>query len=776
VVKVAVVDSSTQNAAVGVFVRLCDSAHICRDAVSDGDGIAFFFLVADGVYDVTAGYFRAGASSVTVADGVPSADPVPVVLPRWASVSGTVVSGVTGLPVAGAYGLLQWSNGYMEGLTDASGHFSFANVPDGDWQVLFSPPDGADLQHAKQGVHVVGAADVVASVTLARGNHISGTVVDSASGAALGGLKVYARSPGVDFYATTDAVGRFSMTGVDDGTYDIVWDGNVVLRAGVSVGGGNGAPLGGLQTDIPSDLAALTGRVTQAGSGSPVAGAALRIQGATQEFSRDVDYSGRPMATDTLGRYAFVVGWSGQATADVAAELASSGLIGAAAGVTIVPGVVNHVDVSVSGGGSVSGRVVLGSTTPAVGASVQLCQTASGVDCAHFSCAPDGPGCIDGGVTDANGGYRVAPLRGGLYTVRVVPAGDDRPFFQTAVSPVTVATGADVTLDLAIKPKLVVSGTVAAPSSAAGASTEGVGVRATEVTTGILTFASTDAFGRYSMALDAGTYHFLFLPPRGVLIATEGPTVAVGGTDSPDVSVVLAKGGSLAGAITFGGQPYDGVVGVRAFCVDPTTLLPCPGGFSLSSFAVGSFSLVGLPDGLYRLTARAGALFAGRYERVINGGDLPSRDLELMKQGSVSGVITAHGGAPPGVGVRACQTGFGCRLTGTDSTGAYRLGPLGDGTWELSFTPTDPSFMLPDPITVSIVNGADMVGYDVALTKGTTVSGTLHDTAGAGIAGANVQLCGLDRCRAGVTDGAGRYSLSGLRAGAYEITVFPPAF
>jgi len=137
---------------------------------------------------------------------------------------------------------------------------------------------------------------------------------------------------------------------------------------------------------------------------------------------------------------------------------------------------------------------------------------------------------------------------------------------------------------------------------------------------------------------------------------------------------------------------------------------------------------------------------------------------------AVAGTVSDAGGSPRAAYLRFTRQSDGAVTEAfANATGAYTT-RLADGTYDLLAVPDDPSLA---PRQVSAV--ASVLG-ELTLTAGDTVTGTVRDSGGAPIAGAQVALriAGVPSA-VGTTDGTGVFSLAAHLGGAAALTVTPPA-
>jgi hypothetical protein len=194
------------------------------------------------------------------------------------TIRGTVTDSASGLPVAG----VSVTNGPRSTTTNASGAYLLGSVPSGDQVIQFSASGYAGVTRT---VSVVGGTTYQVDVALAPPGTVAGRVTDAATGAALAGATI--TYPGGT--ATADATGAYTISGIAAGPALIAASaaGHVSAERTVTVVAGTTTT-----ADFPLTVADtfLTGGVTDAATGDPVANATVTA-------------AGKATTTDVLGRF-----------------------------------------------------------------------------------------------------------------------------------------------------------------------------------------------------------------------------------------------------------------------------------------------------------------------------------------------------------------------------------------------------------------------------------------------------------------------------------------
>lgn len=408
-----------------------------------------------------------------------SATTVPV--PAGA-IAGTVRDDLTGAPVGGAWVLaIDRTTGALVAATaDAQGGFS-APVAAGTHHLLTLDPSGGhagewyDDQALDGSPTVVAAGTTGLEVGLApsgRTASVAGVVTDDATGAPLGGIWVAAVGPFPESSAlaggtVTDGQGRYTIPGLEAGDHLLVFvdptgahavefhqdsstpSGSTMVRLSAGSETDVGASLGAA-TPAPPGEASVTGRVTETGSGNPIAGAWVVALDATGSVAGAT-------AADGQGEYALAVPPGGYFLEfiDPAAthrgewhlDTAIEDLGGADQVVVTAAGATVDADLDPAGPtAALAGTVTGVAGVPVPGAWVVVLDAATGA-------------FVKGGVTAADGSYLVDGLSAGPVVVAFLdPTGlhaleyhDGATGFADA-DPVTLAAGATTSLPAVLGP------------------------------------------------------------------------------------------------------------------------------------------------------------------------------------------------------------------------------------------------------------------------------------------------------------------------------------
>ena len=319
----------------------------------------------------------------------------------------------------------------------------------------------------------------------------------------------------------------------------------------------------------------------------------------------------------------------------------------------------------------------------------------------------------------------------------------------------------------------------------------------------LVSTATTDSLGHYSVGVPAGSYRVLAYDEAGVFATTFGndadsfetsPLVTVTGTLT-GINFALRRAGTVSGTVISiaSGRPVAGIT-IAAYNIGSGTRR----GFTLTDVR-GIYSLT-LPPGQYKVAAYDDhGLFATLFffkqpsfatatpVVVTVGTATTSVDFDLEFAGHLAGTIADAdtGVVLPGITVSA-YTADGTSIAATtlsDSSGSYTLNvPAGSykvvaadttGTYAAGFANDANSFTAAQTATVK---PAQIVTTRVALHRAGTIRGHVKDSFGVALPGITVAAYNGDGSqRTSVqTDGNGGYSLA-LPPGNFKIAAYDNA-
>ncbi|MCB1013234.1 MAG: carboxypeptidase regulatory-like domain-containing protein, partial [Microthrixaceae bacterium] len=188
---------------------------------------------------------------------------------------------------------------------------------------------------------------------------------------------------------------------------------------------------------------------------------------------------------------------------------------------------------------------------------------------------------------------------------------------------------------------------------------------------------------------------------------------------------------------------------------------------STTTDSSGNFSITDLPEGQHRIQYSdcndprvyvtqwylgAADESGAQYVDVVDSTDTPLSTVTMQPGVSVSGTVTDSGGSPiENIEVRLDPQGpYNSSSTMTDSNGDYRVGPVTDGQYDLTFEDTeypqryaaerwDDAYAEDSASTLDLMvtNGTELTGLDAQLAAASTISGNVQDESSNGL----VDIC-----------------------------------
>lgn len=372
--------------------------------------------------------------SATAAPGGPRAGAANAVV-------GIVTRADSGAPVAGVEVVLFGDAEVMPVTTAPDGRYAVADVPDGEYRLRFAPPAGSDLAatfwRASAGwegadpVTVGGGATAVADMVLPVGARLSGMVTRAADGAPVPGVTVYADGDGGSAVAETGSDGRYSLVGLNAGAYIVefappiiddqppalayeYWQGVRSPELATPVEVTAGGRVTGIDASL-DDTGSISGRVTRAAGGAPVAGATVHLRPAdhTLGFSTTSRADGRYTLAGVVPGHHLVEVWTDdERLLDVTwpDAIAGTGDEGDSVSVS-AGGVTAGIDVALPRAAVVTGAVRMKHRAWTAGGTVTLDAVSRG-------------GVRTTGVVEPDGRFRIGKVIPARYVASVQPTAD----------------------------------------------------------------------------------------------------------------------------------------------------------------------------------------------------------------------------------------------------------------------------------------------------------------------------------------------------------------
>ncbi|MHB1127932.1 MAG: chitobiase/beta-hexosaminidase C-terminal domain-containing protein [Bacillota bacterium] len=370
-------------------------------------------------------------------------------------------------------------------------------------------------------------------------------------------------------------------------------------------------------------------------------------------------------------------------------------------------------------------------------------------------------------LTDAAGAYQIMWVPGTYKVVVALSQG-----YSSTAQDVTVTAGGTSTVDLTAYLGGTVTGRITDGNNGIADISVSIGSSAGWA------WATTDAQGNFRLdGLGTATDYVLYINDhRGVadnarflgkvvdnVAVTMGQLTALG-------SIALVPVSSTLGSITVNvendlQQPIANAF-VMAYTDDWT-------GYGYGETVGGTVTLSDMPAGNYTVTVY---LNDGRVNEVTGQTvtALQTKEVTVTFQAarSISGTVRNLSNDPVS-GVRVyVNKGSQYSEATTDAQGAYTLENLGADSYTVNFEPTDKNYVFTtSPNAASTANG-NVTGHDVTLKSAGTVSGKVTNTTGTGIA--NMRVTVGDWSNRTTTDGAGEFTVRGLKTGTYDVDIYDP--
>ena len=482
-------------------------------------------------------------------------------------------------------------------------------------------------------------APATAPVAAAGNNSVSGTVTAAGNMAPIGGATVVAESGGTTVDSATAAGdGTYSLdlpTNLYNITYDA--DGYVANETSTYVSSSK-------TIDVALERGGtVTGTVTDASDGSPVAGATVEVESETapKEWTTTTDGSGHYSVDVPGGKHEVIADSAGYA-----ANTSNT--------VSVTVGGTTTRDVSIQPAGTISGTVKNAS--------------GDGLSRARVEVTGDS-GNFYSTTTDANGAYTIE-VPAGSYEV----VADNESYAPKIVDGVGVTVGGTTSRDLTLDDAAVISGTVTDGNGNPVGRGE-ASVIAYDSSFQVVEFASTDAQGRYEVEVATGTYT-VRADPQSPLDATymkteeTGVSATSGQTTTRDVT--LETGATITGTVTDDGgsavADAEVVVHDDGYQTYRSTRTDGSGAYSVK-----------VPAGTYTVRADKAGYARETVETTVGAGGATTQDLALGQPAVISGTVTDASNNPVTDASVVLEGGGSYYFARVDGSGGYSIDvPAGD--------------------------------------------------------------------------------------------------
>jgi hypothetical protein len=696
-----------------------------------------------------------------------------------------------GVNLAGGttYASIRASDNWYSATVGNDGSYAFSGLPAGTYYIQFQSygrnvldqwyGGNGDFSAATPVTVTAGQTKSGVNVVLAKGGELSGTVTTT-SGAAVTSarVEVYRKSDGSWMWQNstgTDSNGSFSLSRLLPGEYTLAfrspdgqnligewWNDKSTLAAATSISVAKGQTVSGLKAQLAT-AGTVTGTVAYADT-TPVTGIAVTA------YDRSGNVVGRG-STDASGRYTIqgLGGGSIAVGASAPGGMVFSGGTSSLTGATFVAvkaGARVSVDIGVAGV-TVSGKVtVAGTSTPLTSGTVTL-TGASGPQGAAVAIAADGS-------------YTIRGVTAGKYVALVTPTSPSYvPTWSDGAASKDYAdyfavSASSVKKDLSVIRSGKVTFTVANAGyvglyrwSSAGTTyvkSDYVSAGSTFTADGLVPGEYTVLIGRYYLGGttdDAAASHFT---------VSSGKTKSLGLVDTAP-----KDGGSISGRVTASDATF---ASITAYDAKGQAFYS----YTTSSGSGMTYTIANLPVGTYtvaaQITGYPTAWYGGRKAATVSvtkGANSTANIAATRADASLSGKVTKAGAAASGAGVQllevvsSSQTGQISYATAAPD-GSYSFGSVLQSGRTYRITVWAPG-AAEKSVTFTASSGA--ITKNVALDALGRLSGLVSDR-GTGKAVANIPVRAVRDGDDGegystVTDAAGGYDFTGLRAGTYRV-------
>lgn len=561
---------------------------------------------------------------------------------------------------------------------------------------------------------------------------------------------------------TTDAKGRYTVSHLVPGTYDVTVQARgfaPLTVPGLAIPEGQGTT--DLGTVVLSPGVTLEGRVVDP-AGQPIEGAEVRAEAGAARgmtlrlLSRD---PGAPDAfTAADGSFRLEDRSPGESL-DLSVSHPSYGP-GNAPGVKVPTQ--EPVRIVLQPMTRVSGRTVSKDGKGIAGAEVTLTEM---TPMSFGGMSRMRPGNWKRTVTDADGAFSFAAVSPGGIEIRA-----QAPRYQAAeLQGIEAKAGQELAgLELLLPPAASVEGRVLSPDGRPVPGAEVTVVQSDSATgfgfSGL--YAQTDGDGRYNLEGVPPGARTLEAKADGYRRAVRDLEVTAGAANTADLT--LERGFEVSGrVIDEAGNP---VASVQLMMVAGRDFFS--GVLSDMSGADGSFRFAGVQEGTFRITARKAGYAANPQgdSVTVAGASVSGVEVKLTAGGTISGRLS---GLEFSQLSRVRVTANGFRPGQVDPEGAYSIPNMPPGEWDVEASVPDTSLHAEGHVTLE--PGMVEAKLDLQFGKGFTLTGVvLRNNAPLAGAGLRLERTGTISTYQAASDHQGAFRFGGLDAGKYELTVNTP--
>ncbi|WP_377887184.1 carboxypeptidase regulatory-like domain-containing protein [Alkalihalobacillus sp. R86527] len=729
---------------------------IVRSQTTNGPTIATTITNENGGYEVatlspstytlvvsSASFGAAEATTIVNSNETQTVDLA--VTPNPGIIAGAILDATTGTPLSGVMvevfnldGILVYSTS-----TDENGFYQFTGLSPLQFRVVTSH---SDYQKQEVAAFVISDDTTTLNFELAQSpGAITGTVFDAESDSRLVGAEVtlFSAQSIIPLASTiTDGLGEYTVSGLVPGEYTVVVNsiGYPETSTGSIV-----SPNETTTTNVSLlfETASLTGTVVDS-TGTPLTSAAIKV----------IDVNGVIIgigATASDGVYSM----GGLTPGTYTVQASSPDAITQSTGIALVANEIKTVDFALQDNpGTVSGTVVNQTTgEPTVGATVNVVDSNGNVTVTT--------------VTDETGNYVVDQLPDGSYVVST-----EQPDLGTGVQGAIVSEGDTTVVD---------QGLTEPTGSIFGVLEDVDGERIDVSTVGVRLLDSRGLFLQSTLGTPEGTFKFSDIAPGQYLVSITAdgyqskvvPVTVVDGVIS-ELDITLFKdSGSLSGQVV-DRDSQTGVPGVSVDVKDVANKVVANG----TTDETGSFTVDSLPTGPLFVTASRDNYGTNATSVTIDSNETTATEIDLPPNpGSIQGIITSKETGAPIADAIIQVLDLACIENATvlsQADGRYLVANVSPGIYEIPVSHPDYGAIMASAIVVS--GETTTLNYALPSNPGILSGVVTNEETGELVSGAFVQLRWLSPdgpfLLSTITDQNGEYSVEGLSAAIYSVSVF----
>jgi len=358
-------------------------------------------------------------------------------------------------------------------------------------------------------------------------------------------------------------------------------------------------------------------------------------------------------------------------------------------------------------------------------------------------------------TTDGNGMYTLSGVVEGTYSVT---AGGTGYVSQTLA--VSLGPGAGVTQNWSLSP---LPGSIIGQVIDAQTGLSVSGATLSYNSGGVTVSATSDVNGNYTLTgVPEGTYS-LTASAAGFASQSTQVTVGPGSTLTQNFALVPLAG-TISGQVTDGGTgtPISGAT--VSYTLSGVTL-------SATTDASGNYTLSNVPaPGTYTLTASASGYTSQTATVPVNRGGVATANFAMqLLPGSITGQVTDTLTAAAIGGATVSYVNDGVAVTATaDSNGNYTLSNVPPGSYVVTAAAAGYSSQSQ---TLTVTTNLATVGNFALTPKPGSITGRVYDSStGLGASGATVAFSVGSVTTSATADGNGNYAFSNVTEGSYSLT------